>query len=64
VSLVDIIGQANHQKFNFFGYDVMGDLAFGKSFAMLDSGDEHYAVKLLNEGMQTFAFFRKLCLNP
>jgi tryprostatin B 6-hydroxylase len=46
-------------QFNFFGYDVMGDLAFGKDFAMLSSGKEHYAVQLLNEGMQPFANFRK-----
>lgn len=45
------------QLFNFFGYDVMGDLAFGKDFGMLESGDEHFAVKLLNEGMQPFAIF-------
>ena len=35
----------------------MGDLAFGKDFGMLESGDEHFAVKLLNEGMQPFAIF-------
>lgn len=47
------------QLFNFFGYDVMGDLAFGKDFNMLNSGNEHFAVKLLNEGMQPFAIFCK-----
>jgi tryprostatin B 6-hydroxylase len=50
------------QLFNFFGYDVMGDLAFGKDFNMLKSGDEHFAVQLLNEGMQPFAIFRKQVL--
>ncbi|KIW07631.1 uncharacterized protein PV09_01577 [Verruconis gallopava] len=45
------------QLFNFFGYDVMGDLAFGKDFGMLQSGEQHYAVTLLNEGMQPFAIF-------
>jgi tryprostatin B 6-hydroxylase len=40
----------------------MGDLAFGKDFGMLESGNEHFAVQLLNEGMQPFAIFRKL--NP
>ncbi|KAK7700182.1 hypothetical protein SLS57_012180 [Botryosphaeria dothidea] len=42
--------------FNYFSYDVMGDLAFGKSFGMLERGEEHFAVNLLNEGMQPFAF--------
>lgn len=35
----------------------MGDLAFGKDFGMLQSGKEHFAVQLLNEGLQPFAFF-------
>ncbi|GME48286.1 putative cytochrome p450 protein [Neofusicoccum parvum] len=42
--------------FNYFSYDVMGDLAFGKSFGMLDRGEEHFAINLLNEGMQMMAF--------
>lgn len=29
----------------------MGDLAFSKNFQMLESGVEHWAIKLLNEGM-------------
>lgn len=33
----------------------MGDLAFGKDFGMLSSGEEHFAVNLLNEGMQPMA---------
>lgn len=41
--------------FNFFGYDVMGNLAFGKDFGMLQSGKEHFAINLLNEGMQPVA---------
>lgn len=41
--------------FNYFGYDVMGDLAFSKDFGMLSSGEEHFAVNLLNEGMQFMA---------
>ncbi|EKG20849.1 Cytochrome P450 [Macrophomina phaseolina MS6] len=41
--------------FNYLSYDVMGDLAFGKSFGMLERGEEHFAVNLLNEGMQPFA---------
>ncbi|KAE8036859.1 hypothetical protein FH972_009492 [Carpinus fangiana] len=38
--------------FNYFSFDVMGDLAFGESFDMLEKGEEHWAVKLLNEGME------------
>jgi hypothetical protein len=44
--------------FNFFGYDAMGDLAFGKDFGMLSSGEEHFAINLLNEGMQPMALLR------
>lgn len=56
--------------FNYFGYDVMGDLAFGNDFGMLSSGEEHFAVNLLNEGMQPMAmlfptwFFRTLTAIP
>jgi cytochrome P450 len=35
--------------FNFYSFDVMGDLAFGRSFNMLTRGEEHYAIKLLHE---------------
>lgn len=48
----------------------MGDLAFGKDFGMLSSGEEHFAVNLLHEGMQPFAmlfptwFFRTLAAIP
>lgn len=37
--------------FDYFAFDVMGDLAFGESFGMLESGESHWAVKLLSEGM-------------
>lgn len=64
-------GPVNVAKwFNYFGYDVMGDLAFGKDFGMLSSGEEHFAVNLLNEGMQIMAmlfpvwFFRTLTAIP
>lgn len=39
--------------FNFYSFDVMGDLAFGKSFNMLKSGEQHHALKLLVAGMHT-----------
>jgi cytochrome P450 len=35
--------------FNYYSFDVMGDLSFGKSFNMLTKGEEHYAIKLLHE---------------
>ena len=37
--------------FNLYTFDVMGDLAFGTSFKMLEMSEEHWAIKLLNEGM-------------
>jgi hypothetical protein len=37
--------------FHRFGADVMGDLAFGKSFNMLESGKEHILVDLINKGL-------------
>jgi len=45
--------------FNLYSFDVMGDLAFGKSFGMLQSGEEHYAVKLLQEGMEPMGLMRE-----
>lgn len=56
--------------FNFFSFDVMGDLAFGESFDMLSAGKEHWAIKLLNEGMEPLHlmlppwFFRVLTSIP
>lgn len=32
--------------FNFYSFDVMGDLAFGKSFNMLKDGVKHYFVRI------------------
>ena len=37
--------------FHYYGFDLMGDLAFGNSFNMLKSGETHFAVQLLNDGM-------------
>ncbi|KIX93767.1 uncharacterized protein Z520_10391 [Fonsecaea multimorphosa CBS 102226] len=36
------------QWFNYWSFDVMGDLAFGRSFNMMESAGEHWAIKLLN----------------
>jgi len=46
--------------FNLFSFDVMGDLGFGKSFHMLESGELHWAVRLLGEGLDPLG----LCLPP
>lgn len=45
--------------FNLYSFDVMGDLAFGKGFGMLQSGEEHYAVKLLQAGMEAQGAMRE-----
>lgn len=38
--------------FNWYSFDVMGDLAFGRSFGCLEGGETHWAIQLLNEGMK------------
>ena len=35
------------EVFNQYSFDVMGDLAFGRSFGMLESGETHWAIQLL-----------------
>lgn len=42
--------------FNLYSFDVMGDLAFGASFQMLESNEEHWAIKLLNEGIEPLGY--------
>ncbi|KAH8691979.1 putative cytochrome P450 monooxygenase [Talaromyces proteolyticus] len=42
--------------FSLWSFDVMGDLAFGRSFNMLNSADGHWAIKLLNEGQDMVGF--------
>lgn len=37
--------------FHFYSFDVMGDIAFGRSFEMLKTGKPHFALNLLKEGM-------------
>ncbi|KAL9616946.1 MAG: hypothetical protein Q9160_008216 [Pyrenula sp. 1 TL-2023] len=37
--------------FNLYTFDVMGDLAFGSSFHMLETSEQHEAIKLLNAGL-------------
>lgn len=38
--------------FNYYSFDVMGHLAFGKSFDMLRSGTQHEAIAILTEGLR------------
>jgi cytochrome P450 len=38
--------------FNYYSFDVMGDLAYGRSFDMLKSGQGHWAIGLLNAGQR------------
>ncbi|KAJ4289805.1 hypothetical protein N0V90_011136 [Kalmusia sp. IMI 367209] len=55
---------------NYYSYDVMGELAFGKDFGMLKSGEERFAVSLLDEAMDIHGFkfptwlFRMLIFTP
>jgi tryprostatin B 6-hydroxylase len=42
--------------FNYYSFDIMGDLAFGKSFDMLKNDQEHWAVALMNTGLEALAF--------
>ena len=46
-------GPINASKwFNLYSFDVMGELAFGKDYGMLDSGERHWALNILIEGME------------
>ncbi|KAF9889645.1 hypothetical protein FE257_007153 [Aspergillus nanangensis] len=42
--------------FNLWSFDVMGDLAFGRPWGMLESAEEHWAIKLLNEGQDFLGY--------
>ncbi|KAH7140458.1 benzoate 4-monooxygenase cytochrome P450 [Dactylonectria estremocensis] len=46
--------------FNFYSFDVMGDLAFGKSFNMLTDGMEHSFMKLVHTHMMLAGAFSHL----
>ena len=37
--------------FNLYSFDVMGDLAFGASYGCMEAGDMHWAIKILNDGL-------------
>jgi cytochrome P450 family 628 len=46
--------------FNFYSFDVMGDLAWGKSFGMLQNGVKHYFMKSLHADMTNVGLFSHL----
>ncbi|KAJ3538809.1 hypothetical protein NM208_g5743 [Fusarium decemcellulare] len=46
--------------FNFYSFDVMGDLAFGKSFNMLKEGVVHYYMKSVHTNMLLVSAFSHL----
>jgi tryprostatin B 6-hydroxylase len=58
------------QWFNWYSFDVMGDLAFGRSFGMVDKSEDHWAIRLLSDGIHPLAymlpvwFFRLLTAIP
>jgi hypothetical protein len=43
--------------FNFYSFDVMGDMAFGKSFNMLRDGVKHYFMIALHANMVNIGLF-------
>ncbi|KAL2044707.1 hypothetical protein N7G274_002481 [Stereocaulon virgatum] len=50
-------GRVNVSRtFNFYNFDVMGDLAFGQSFNMLTLSEYHSVVKLLHKGLQGLGY--------
>jgi len=42
--------------FNLYSFDVMGDLAFAKSFNMLETTRNHWAVQLLEDGIKPLSW--------
>ncbi|KAL3478339.1 cytochrome P450 monooxygenase [Aspergillus californicus] len=64
--LLDAIGKTKGnpinmgQWFNYYSFDVMGDLAFGKSFNMLVDGKDAYILKQLHSDMMSIGLFSHL----
>jgi hypothetical protein len=42
--------------FNFYSFDVMGDIGFSRSFGMVEKGEEDAMIKLLHESMAPLSF--------
>ncbi|KAL6707396.1 hypothetical protein ACN47E_004175 [Coniothyrium glycines] len=45
---------------NFYSFDVMGDVAFNRSFGMLEKGEEADVIKLLHASMEPLSIFGHL----
>jgi hypothetical protein len=45
---------------SFYGFDVMGDLAFGKSFDMLKKGVVDYYISLMQDFLRVRAIFTRV----
>lgn len=64
--LIDTIRNNTHKPFevskwfNYYSFDVMGDLSFGKSFNMLEDGKETYFLKQLHADLKTIGLFSHL----
>lgn len=43
--------------FHYFSFDLMGQLSFGKSFNMLATGQRHFAIDLMRDGMTLLGLF-------
>ncbi|KAH8688638.1 cytochrome P450 [Talaromyces proteolyticus] len=50
-------GNESRIRFNLYSYDVMADLAFGRSFGMLDTSRNHWAIEVLLKGVVPFQYY-------
>ncbi|KAI0412150.1 cytochrome P450 [Xylaria grammica] len=57
-AIEDSAGQSMNMTkwFGYYGFDIMGELAFGHSFEMLETTKEHDAIRLLNSGASGLSF--------
>lgn len=46
--------------FNYYSFDIMGDMAFGKTFGMLLNGEDTYFLKALHADMTGVGIFGRL----
>lgn len=55
----DKVGQAIDMGrwFNYYSFDIMGDLTFGKSFEMLVTGQDSYMLSTVHKDLQSFGPF-------
>ncbi|PSN68710.1 cytochrome P450 monooxygenase [Corynespora cassiicola Philippines] len=44
------------KMFNFLSFDIMGELAFSRSFDMLKKVEEHWAIKILHDGIKPVGY--------